>query len=654
MYSIYSISQQFVGYNEANEAVFVTGSLASVDFAGGLAAMIRVNEISSSDKSPRYFQASGVGDAAIERRIMGMTSYFRSAQEQLLPKYDVTENFSIVMIPMSDHQFTIYEKARKEERKQEKGQKVAPKAGEIYTEPSSTYRIFSRLYCNFVMPSEISRPLPREVTGEPEQIKQIEEGRGKKDEEEEEEGEEEEGEEEEGEEEEEKEGEEKDKKKKKKIGVKEKGVKEKRVKKLTKKEIDDLDNFDDPEYAVEEEELEKQGDTTYNKRIMSALQLLKENASKYLSEAGLQIYSPKYLQILTNINDPLHIGLHLIYSQFRTLEGIGIFQMVLDYHGYTQFKIKKNSQGQWELDIAPENRGKPTYALYTGTESREEKEAVRNIYNGDWEAQDLSPALVEELKEISPNNNLGEIIKIFMITASGSEGINLRNTRYVHIMEPYWHPVRTEQVIGRARRICSHKGLPRDLQTVEVFMYLMQFTKEQIASDKSIELKRKDLSKLDYVVSSDSTEKAKIPFTSDQTLFEISVIKERISNQLLKNIKEASIDCATYSVGNTKEKLKCLTFGTADSSAFSYNPNIALDNASVVGQSNKTIITWKAKKVTLKEGTTKVEYAFRQIDENTGELYDLESYTQALKTPGLEPTLIGTLNLKTKKVDYIK
>ena len=55
---------------------------------------------------------------------------------------------------------------------------------------------------------------------------------------------------------------------------------------------------------------------------------------------------------------------------------------------------------------------------------------------------------------------MGEIIKVLMITSSGSEGINLRNTRYVHIMEPYWHPVRMEQVIGRARRICRHKDLP--------------------------------------------------------------------------------------------------------------------------------------------------------------------------------------------------
>jgi len=88
---------------------------------------------------------------------------------------------------------------------------------------------------------------------------------------------------------------------------------------------------------------------------------------------------------------------------------------------------------------------------------------------------------------------MGEIIKVLMITAAGSEGINLRNTRYVHLMEPYWHPVRLEQVIGRARRICSNKDLPIELQTVEVFLYLMIFTAEQLNSDEAIELKVKYL-----------------------------------------------------------------------------------------------------------------------------------------------------------------
>ena len=85
-----------------------------------------------------------------------------------------------------------------------------------------------------------------------------------------------------------------------------------------------------------------------------------------------------------------------------------------------------------------------------------------------------------------------------MITSSGAEGISLKNTRYVHIMEPYWHPVRTEQVIGRARRICSHHELPKNLQNVKVYIYLATFSKEQLKSDKSIELRLKDLSKNVY------------------------------------------------------------------------------------------------------------------------------------------------------------
>ena len=69
---------------------------------------------------------------------------------------------------MSDYQFSVYEKARVIERRIEKNNakkraKAAKKGtGEIYEDASSTYRIFSRAFCNFVFPVEIGRPLPRD------------------------------------------------------------------------------------------------------------------------------------------------------------------------------------------------------------------------------------------------------------------------------------------------------------------------------------------------------------------------------------------------------------------------------------------------------------------------------------------------------------
>ena len=155
---------------------------------------------------------------------------------------------------------------------------------------------------------------------------------------------------------------------------------------------------------------------------------------------------------------------------------------------------------------------KPKYILYTGTEQPEEKEILRNIFNSNWDS--LPIGLRQEILDlnIGTNNYMGELIKVIMITASGAEGISLSNVRYVHITEPYWHPVRINQVIGRARRICSHKNLPKEFQTVEVFIYLMEFTDAQLQDEKAVELKLHDKSKVN----------PKMYLTSDQALFEIN------------------------------------------------------------------------------------------------------------------------------------
>ena len=191
---------------------------------------------------------------------------------------------------------------------------------------------------------------------------------------------------------------------------------------------------------------------------------------------------------------------------------------------------------------------KPKYALYTGTETTEVKEMMRLIFNGDWEK--LPDSIKDVLNETAANNNHGEIIKVFMITSSGAEGISLKNTRYVHIMEPYWHPVRMQQVIGRARRICSHEGLPQMMSDrVNVYLYLMRFTDAQLipavvkGGMASKGLLEKDVSKLDK-----ST-----PLTSDQALYEISNIKEEINKQLLTAVKESAFDCALHARAGDKE-----------------------------------------------------------------------------------------------------
>ena len=445
-----------------------------------------------------------------KRRVLGLTSYFKSAQESLLPAYKKATDRIIERIPMSDHQFNLYAKARKDERDREKKQKKQTKmADKSLFKLASSYRVFSRALCNFSFPDEIPRPMKTNKT--------IEKSKSESDEEEKE------------------------------------------------KEIDE-NEFDavsvDEETGVETAD----PDAHYAAEIKAALRKLGENSDEYLSKEGLQMYSPKMLHILENIEDEENVGLHLVYSQFRSLEGIEVFKMVLEQNGFAEFKLVKTAEREWDIaDTKPGDEDKPKFVLYTGTETSEEKEIIRHIYNSNWE--NLSINLRNRLSAIHENNFMGEIIKIFMITSSGAEGINLENTRFVHIMEPYWNPVRIDQVIGRARRICSHKNLPRELQTVRVHLYLSTFSAEQMKSEKNIDIRVNDVSRVDR----------KTPVSTDEYLFELSNTKETITQQILTATKESAMDCALYNKKDSDEPLVCYNFGNVFSNDFSTLPDMDQD-----------------------------------------------------------------------------
>ena len=558
-----------------------------------------------------------------KNRIIGLTSYFKSAQEALLPKYEKETDMEIEKIAMSDYQFGIYEKAREAERDQEKNnakrKKRGKKADGLYDDTVSTYRIFSRAFCNFVFPPEMKRPMPNDEESLGDAVKKLDEDD------------------------------------------------------IDNKDIADrVDNPDGKYNADDAEDLGREiatkEDVSYDTRIKTALTFLKENEERYLSEAGLSKYSPKFLSMLNNITetleDPTRNGLHLIYSQFRTLEGIGIFKLVLEANGFTQFRIKKNTRDDWVLDISEEDKGKPTFALYTGTETAEEKEIIRNIYNSEWEY--VPTTITNELKEVSRNNHYGEIIKVLMITSSGAEGIDLKNIRHIHLVEPYWHPVRLEQVIGRGVRICSHKDLPEELRNVKVYLYLMTFTETQKASDASIELRLKDLSKKLYHLdtetgayhSIDETDaeqvrvSSRIPLTSDEALHEISTIKDEINKQLIKSVKEASIDCDIHSKAGMKEGLICLSYGDRVSSTkMSYTPSYKTQSTDIEEKFNVETITWKA--VTLKLGDKKYKIRLGDDGKRTDMVYDYASFERAKTVPGAKPLYLGKLVITGKKAKII-
>jgi hypothetical protein len=292
-----------------------------------------------------------------QRRILGLTSYFNSVSPGLLPDFVPSDDdpvYHIVRSEMSAYQFGLYEKIRAEESKRERTNKLKKAklekqgANEDLFKIATTYRIGSRTCCNFAFPDPPGRPTKgagdyggeedvvdlEEVGEEPDQKKKMlkKGGAGSDDE--------------------------KEKKPVKIVAIRktkkkepisealkpdseskpiikirktkknqppiEEEKEEPEDKEENKEQQEDKEPEEEEEKELEEEEKEEDSNSesdeesepadegTFATRIRNALIELKKRQSEVLSPTGLQIYSPKFLRILENLQSPDHKGLHLI------------------------------------------------------------------------------------------------------------------------------------------------------------------------------------------------------------------------------------------------------------------------------------------------------------------------------------------------------
>lgn len=385
-----------------------------------------------------------------------------------------------------------------------------------------------------------------------------------------------------------------------------------------KKEIDVTDDAVDQLFdkiinkAEETENNDAQKTKAYEKALQNALELLSNTNTLHIN--NIDKFSPKFKKIFEFINNIN--GTSLVYSQFRKVEGLGVFALMLKANGYAEFKIKKN-KNEWVIDINDEDMDKPKFIIFTG--NNEETQILLKIFNSDFD--NVPTNIQQQLKKMHSDNIRGNIIKTLMITQSGAEGISLKNVRQVHIIEPYWNYIRIDQVIGRAVRTCSHIDLPRSDRNVSVYIYNMKFTPEQLKSSHTLRTHDNGL-------------------TTDEYIYGIAKKKANIINSLLENVKKASIDCAI----NTKasQKLTCFNFPVNfEEGKFTYALDINDDTFDIQYNKNIEINEWKGQVLITKKGNF-------LIRPETNEVYDYDIYLESNKL-----VKIGILKIIDNKKNII-
>jgi SNF2 family DNA or RNA helicase len=83
---------------------------------------------------------------------------------------------------------------------------------------------------------------------------------------------------------------------------------------------------------------------------------------------------------------------------------------------------------------------------------------------------DGSQTLAQRTKDVQKYNS-GEV-PVLLITLAGAEGLDLKGTRTVLLIDPWWNVSKIEQIVGRAVRFQSHIALPKEERHVDV-LYLV-------------------------------------------------------------------------------------------------------------------------------------------------------------------------------------
>ena len=214
-----------------------------------------------------------------------------------------------------------------------------------------------------------------------------------------------------------------------------------------------------------------------------------EYTKEYIEKIKIPVFHPKNIgiiskkiqTILKGLFENKSKGIIFIYTEFLS-SGVYPLAIALEHMGFSKYSGDMLNYPKWSKDKKEGEITKDEPIDYNWDPISKKKKGVPFkqakyiILSGDPE---LSPSNSEEIKKLVSNNNKnGENIKIVIGTVVASEGHDFKNIREIHILDPWYHLSRVEQIIGRGIRYCSHIGLEKEERNVTIFMHVAGESKE--------------------------------------------------------------------------------------------------------------------------------------------------------------------------------
>lgn len=134
-------------------------------------------------------------------------------------------------------------------------------------------------------------------------------------------------------------------------------------------------------------------------------------------------------------------------------------------------KLEENTHSskiEWIVDKITSSKKSYKFVVYSSFLDSGIKILAKELYKKKISFKTIDGRLSkEERKDIVEQYNSNEF-KVLLISKAGGEGLDLKETRHVILMEPNWNESGNKQVIGRAVRFLSHINLPENERKVDI------------------------------------------------------------------------------------------------------------------------------------------------------------------------------------------
>jgi hypothetical protein len=233
-------------------------------------------------------------------------------------------------------------------------------------------------------------------------------------------------------------------------------------------------------------------------------------------------------------------GIILIYSSYIDA-GLIPMALTLEEMGFTRFG----------------NGGKSLFKTQPSQEGNEKTRGLKYaMITGD---RRLSPNNDADLKIITGDDNInGDKVKVVLLSQAGSEGLDFKAIRQIHILDPWYNVSRIEQIIGRGVRNFSHKDLEFAKRNVQIFLYGTLLTNEE---EEAVDL---------YVYRVSEQKAVKIGNVTrilKQVSVDCHINHEQTQLTTTNFLKELGEDAKVEQVLSNYERLPEFLVGDADNSA---------------------------------------------------------------------------------------